>query len=150
MARSPTFARFASVLLALAMLIVMPAAASASSDELLATALTGAQEVPAADPDGIGAAAVLINPDTGRVCWAYAVKRVAPILAAHIHRGVAGVNGPVLVTLAAPRAGTVYSIGCTSASPVLAAEIVATPANFYVNVHNADFPGGALRGQLHG
>jgi hypothetical protein len=26
--------------------------------------------------------------------------------------------------------------------------IVADPASFYVNVHNGDFPGGAVRGQL--
>jgi hypothetical protein len=26
--------------------------------------------------------------------------------------------------------------------------IAANPANYYVNVHNAPFPGGAVRGQL--
>jgi hypothetical protein len=27
-------------------------------------------------------------------------------------------------------------------------DILANPAGFYVNVHNPDFPGGAIRGQL--
>jgi hypothetical protein len=29
-----------------------------------------------------------------------------------------------------------------------AKDIVQTPENYYVNVHNAEYPGGAVRGQL--
>ena len=35
-----------------------------------------------------------------------------------------------------------------SADPALLAQIVANPGQYYVNVHNARFPGGALRCQL--
>ena len=41
-----------------------------------------------------------------------------------------------------------YSIGCTTVDPGLVAAIVADPEAYYVNVHNAPFPNGALRGQL--
>ena len=30
----------------------------------------------------------------------------------------------------------------------LAQEILSSPEDYYVNVHNAEYPGGALRGQL--
>jgi hypothetical protein len=37
---------------------------------------------------------------------------------------------------------------CTALDPAKATALVAKPQDFYVNVHNAPFPGGALRGQL--
>ena len=65
--------------------------------------------------------------------------------AAHIHRGAAGVPGPVVIPLNVSMlsGGTVAGI-----SQGLVDEIVANPGNFYVNVHNASFGGGAVRGQL--
>jgi hypothetical protein len=38
--------------------------------------------------------------------------------------------------------------GCTFTDPALAAEIMANPGNYYVNVHTTDFPAGLVRGQL--
>ena len=38
----------------------------------------------------------------------------------------------------------------TVTDPKIAADILANPAGFYVNLHTADFPGGAVRGQLFG
>ena len=40
------------------------------------------------------------------------------------------------------------SAQCATADPALAAEIVANPSGFYVNVHTTPFPDGAIRGQL--
>lgn len=36
----------------------------------------------------------------------------------------------------------------TASSTELVRDILANPAGFYVNVHNAEFPNGTVRGQL--
>jgi hypothetical protein len=107
----------------------------------------GAAEVPnPGDPDGSGTALITLNQGQGLVCWELTADGIAPATAAHIHRGAAGVPGPVVVPLSPPTSGS--SSGCRSADPALIKEIRQHPENFYVNVHNADFPAGALRGQL--
>ena len=110
--------------------------------------LTGAEEVPGpGDPDGSGRAEVSISDRLDQVCYEIAgVTGIAPATMAHIHRGAKGVAGPVVVTLEPPTDG--HSKACTKASESIADEIKATPSGFYVNVHNAEFPNGAIRGQL--
>ena len=121
-------------------------AAATQASKAFTAVLTGAAEAPApGDTDGNGAAAVSITPDSGEVCVDLRVGNIATATAAHIHRGAAGVAGPVVITLTAPNP---TSATCVPAGAALAAEIAATPAAFYVNVHNGDFPGGAVRGQL--
>jgi hypothetical protein len=41
-----------------------------------------------------------------------------------------------------------FGEGCAAADPALALDIVMNPWNYYVNVHNPDYPPGAIRGQL--
>ena len=64
---------------------------------------------------------------------------------AHIHVGQEGVPGPVVQPLEEPADGT--SMGC-EVDPMLADALVDNPSNYYVNVHNAPFMAGAIRGQL--
>ena len=113
----------------------------------LATTLTGEQEVPVrGDLDGIGFATVTVNPGQGLVCYELSVSGIAPAAAAHIHEAPVGMAGPVVVGLQPPTDGS--SGGCVEVSRTLAKDILKNPADYYVNVHNAEFPGGALRGQL--
>lgn len=108
--------------------------------------LTGAAEVPGpGDPDGRGHANVRIKRD--RVCTTVVVKNIQAASAAHIHRGAAGTAGPVVVHLQAPSDGA--SSSCAHVDRALAVEIARHPGRFYVNVHNAAYPAGAVRGQLH-
>jgi len=76
----------------------------------------------------------------------------APILG-HIHRGAAGVTGPVVVPffMTAVPAGIFALAGTVpNVDPALARQIRAAPRDYYVNLHTAEFPAGAVRGQLHG
>lgn len=140
-----------ALLVALALFATTNTTAFAHDDDddevELAAELTGAAEVPGpGDPDGEGEAEIEIDVRTGRICFELEVEDIAPATAAHIHRGPRGVAGPLVVNLTPPTDGE--SEGCVAADPALAREIATNPSQFYVNVHNADFPKGALRGQL--
>lgn len=111
------------------------------------TALVGNQEVPGpGDPDGTGTAKITADATTNSVCYDITVQRIATATAAHLHRGSAGVAGPPVVTFKAPTNGA--SSECLRVDKALAASIIADPSAFYVNIHTADYPNGAIRGQL--
>lgn len=129
-------------------LAVAVAGTAAASTTVIVTRLTGEVEVPIGDLDGTGVAAVRFDADTGEVCWTYKVRDVATIFAAHIHVGPAGVAGPVVIPFTPPNPTSGVSTGCTTADPALVSAILSNPSGYYVNTHNADFPAGALRGQL--
>ena len=107
----------------------------------LGAVLVGGNEVPGpGDPDGYGLADVGVR--RTEICWRISVSGVEPVAAAHIHAGPRGVTGPVVVTL------DPYRSGCTDVRRRLARFIRQQPGDFYVNVHTAEFPAGAVRGQL--
>ena len=108
------------------------------------TTLSGAEEVHPADPDGFGFADIRLNVGQERVCWQIWYQDITAPFAAHIHRAPTGSNGGVVVNLTSPS----IEGGCTTADPGLIQEIIDYPDRFYVNVHNSDYPPGALRGQL--
>jgi hypothetical protein len=122
------------------------AGAAAAADTTLKAAMTGANETPPADPKGSGTATVKVS-DAGQVCWDVTTKDLANPIAAHIHKGAAGVAGPPVVPLTAPDAKG-STKGCANADPALAKDLVAHPGDYYINVHTAAFKGGAIRGQL--
>lgn len=112
----------------------------------LAADLTGAAEVPGpGDPDGSGAATLTLNQGQSEICFAIEVRDIAAPTAAHIHAGEAGVAGGVVVHFDIASNGL---SGCVSVDAELIKVLRQTPAAYYVNVHNADFPPGAVRGQL--
>ena len=112
--------------------------------------LSGPVEVPPGDPDGTGLATFIIDPARSQLCFAIVVDRIMlPAIAAHIHVGPAGVAGPIVVPLTAPDANG-SSGGCVGGiDQQLLRAIRNHPRQYYVNVHTTDFPGGAVRGQLH-
>jgi hypothetical protein len=100
------------------------------------------------EPNAAGTAVLRLRKDAGLVCYRlHAEKVTLPTVAAHIHRGAAGINGPVVVPFTAPGADG-NSSGCSTAATGLIDEIAGNPAGFYVNVHTTEHPAGAIRAQL--
>ena len=115
----------------------------------LKTVMTGAMEVPGpADPDGRGEATIIVNPGKAQICYVLKVRDIDPATAAHIHIGLAGTApaNNVVLGLSAPADGD--SEGCETVSRSLADAIRKSPQSYYVIVHNASYPAGAIRGQL--
>ncbi|MEE8478174.1 MAG: CHRD domain-containing protein, partial [Gemmatimonadales bacterium] len=119
----------------------------------LSAVLDGAGEVPGpGDDDGSGTATVSI---TGtKVTFSFTVANIDMPTAAHIHSGAAGVAGGVVVDLLGNGVltdnsdGTFTATGMVDIDAQLASDISTTPEGFYVNVHNAAFAPGAIRGNL--
>ena len=129
-----------------AALLAAPAL-SAEGGRKLDTKLSGAAEVPGpGDSDGGGTASVTVNAGRNQVCYTLGVTGIDTATMAHIHKAAVGDAGPVVVALTAPADGS--SKGCATIARDLALDILKSPANYYVNVHNESFPNGALRGQL--
>jgi len=100
------------------------------------------------EPNAKGTAVVRVRKDAGLVCYRLHAESITlPAVAAHIHRGGATANGPVVVPFQAPAANG-NSDGCATAQAAIIDEILGNPANFYVNVHTQEHPAGAMRAQL--
>lgn len=156
----------------LALTAWIPPAAAGHLNPVLEAELNGREEVRAdasnngmvGDPDGRGKAYVFgIDDDPKTLCYALVdIKKVGELeqppgngRAAHIHEGTQGVNGPIVANLAWPQDGQAGD--CLTESEVgkfptgefgIVQRILKNPQNFYVNLHNAEYPAGAIRGQL--
>jgi hypothetical protein len=123
-------------------------AAAPKGGRPLSATLTGAAEKPkAGDPDAKGTATVRVNLGQSQVCYDLQVSGVATPTMAHIHKAPPSEAGPVAIPLETPGADGKAS-GCATADAAVVKDILQNPSAYYVNVHNAEFPAGALRGQL--
>jgi hypothetical protein len=152
-------------------------ASAGHANPVLSADLDGRQEVAGddrskgmvGDPNGRGEAYVFGidgDPDRQTLCYVLVVDKVAETdlapgdgRAAHIHEGAPGENGPVVANLAWPEDGQAadcleadaerggIAVFADGTSP---ADILANPGDYYVNVHNTEYPAGAIRGQLGG
>jgi hypothetical protein len=137
---------------AVAIVAALPAAAQTTTRCTALAVLKAGNEVPASGSQATGATLVRINGTS--VSFATVISNPARevFTRGHIHRGAAGVNGPIEVTLLEGAMNTRRLITqFDTGAPMMGfdpAEICANPAGFYVNYHTTDFPGGAIRGQL--
>src|SRR5918994_1094622 len=140
------------VLLALAAVgLLIPTLSGAAATQLSAK-LKGNEEVGGGDPNGRGEAFVAVKkPSKRKRCFYLSWDKIEPPTAAHIHKGAKGVDGPIKGTLFEDPNGLNASAvdGCVKKiKKRIAKKLRRAPENFYVNVHNAEFPDGAIRGQL--
>ncbi|MFI7601390.1 CHRD domain-containing protein [Actinoplanes sp. NPDC049681] len=146
-----------------------PAAASPSTQDLASgvrrsrqrpryfvAALRGGNEVPVAGGPAVGdkdgRATGLVRVQGNRVTFAFSWKHIGAPTLGHIHQGRSGVNGDVkvpLFTTAMPKTVTAAAGVTTVSDPAIADALRTRPDGFYLNLHTAEFPGGAVRGQLH-
>jgi hypothetical protein len=128
-------------------LLLLGLAASPASAAItpLTANMNGAKEVPGpGDPDGSGFAVVSFKPDAV-VCVDVAYQNISTPTAMHIHLGRVQEAGPIVVDLSSALA---TGRACVATSQDVWNAIQAKPERYYVNVHTADFPAGAIRGQL--
>jgi CHRD domain len=106
--------------------------------------LTGDQEVPANTSTAVGTGTISVAAD-GSVSGSVTAPTLQ-VMAAHIHVGAAGVNGPVIIPLTGGPGG-VWSV---PAGAKLTAEQMESykAGNLYVNIHTAEHKGGEIRTQL--
>ena len=131
-------------------LTLLAFAATGVTASTLGAVLTGSQEVPdPGDPDAFGHSTVVFNEARTEVTITTVVGGIESVTAAHIHTGVAGVPGPVLIGFASGSMPFVNGASVTlPVDPEVANAILANPSGYYVNLHNGTFPNGAVRGQL--
>lgn len=110
-------------------------------------ALSPAQTFPLPDSDAGGEGALTFDLTTGAVTGGVTVEGIEATLA-HIHRGYAGVAGPVIVDFA--RSSADPNRWEPVAGGMLTAEQMDDlfAGRLYVNVHSAAYPAGEIRGQI--
>ena len=120
-----------------------------SSSKALFAVLTGAKEPGGGDPNGRGSFTAVI--DGNRLCYGLTNRNIEDPGAAHIHEGGRRVAGDVVVPLQQPSSGDPgASSDCVRIARSLGRAILQNPNRYYVNVHTAGLPDGAIRGQLFG
>ena len=112
--------------------------------------MTGADEFPGPGvKDGIGSFVINIAGTKG--CYDLKATLGEKPLKAHIHSGVKGASGPVLVDLMPtfePGESAFEGKSCVDLPADTVTKLLANPSGFYVNVHTDLHPDGAIRGQL--
>jgi hypothetical protein len=113
--------------------------------------LRGANEVPPNGSTAFGTALLTFDTVNNTIAFEANTTGITSPSAAHIHPGVAGAMGGVLIGFAtSPSAFTGGRIKgmLTGVDATQMSNIIANPAGFYFNVHSSSFPGGEIRGQL--
>jgi CHRD domain len=151
--------RFAA--LVLAMLLVSAIPAGADTEVKFVIPLTAVDPVTGevtGDPDGRGKAEFTFNTEQGTVCYEIEVEGISQPIepapgvgSAHIHFLATGGIAVDLETDFQPdKSDEFKASGCVEVDSTLLQAILENPDQFYVNIHNVEFPGGALAGLLSG
>jgi hypothetical protein len=145
-----------------------------AEQRIFVTHLSGDEEVPLRETLAQGQAVFHLREDGTQLEYFLIVANIENVVAAHIHVGAEGINGPVVAFLFGPAPpgggqedgplaqGTITAanlVGPLAGQPLSALIAEITVGNTYVNVHTddgvpppntgpGDFPGGEIRGQI--
>lgn len=132
------------------------AGGDSGAERIASTNLRGKFEVPGpGDPDGKGQFSAVIT--NTQLCYSLSSRKIGGATAAHIHFGDPTVAGPITVQLLTPNRNGVSDCIMpvpdadddeTTLSETELNDIRDSLELYYVNVHSAEFPSGAVRGQL--
>jgi hypothetical protein len=114
---------------------------------VLVALLSGTEEVPVADTDGTGFARLTFDTTANTLSYSIVVQNIEQATLSHIHTGFNGANGPILVDFN-PTFTNGIATGTVAVDNTTLNNILNNAPQFYVNVHNGPFPGGAVRGQV--
>lgn len=129
-----------------ALCLALWGATVATAGTTLSTDLVGSEERPGpGDPDGTGFVTLTLNQGKGEICFELTLSGIDAATAGHIHKAPAGEFGSVFVPLFGSEGP---GAKCVTATKAQIKEIRRSPGMFYVNIHTAAYPNGALRGQL--
>lgn len=117
--------------------------AAADGKTVLTAHLTGAGQT--SGGSATGKADFRAEVEDGAFCYTLIQTGLKPTMA-HIHSGAAGSDGKVVLPLeiTTPEDGD----RCAAVTADQLTAILTEPEKFYVNIHTAEFPKGAVRGQL--
>ncbi len=135
-----------------ALLLLAPSGALATS-ATYTVSMSGAQEIGGAgDPDGTASGTITLDDVSGVISWSFSYASIDAPTLMHIHgpSAPAGVNAGVFIGLGVATSGGAGTLISSLVHGNLAqvTQILNSPDTFYVNIHNASFPGGAVRGQV--
>jgi hypothetical protein len=122
------------------------------------TALDPVTGVVTGDPDGRGTAQFTFDTQQGTVCYELEVEGIAEPVepapglgSAHIHfLATGGIAVDLEADFQPDQRDEFKASGCVPVDSALRQAIVENPDQYYVNIHNVEFPGGALAGLLSG
>jgi CHRD domain len=149
--------RFAGLVVVMLLLSAIPA--GADTEVKITTTLTAINPLTGeetGDPDGSGKAEFTFDTDQGTVCYELEVEGItepvepAPGLgSAHIHfLATGGIAVDLEADFQPDQSDEFKASGCVEVDSALLQTILENPDQFYVNIHNVEFPGGALSGLL--
>lgn len=113
--------------------------------ETIELTLTGDAEIPG--PGSSGTAQATLTYDGDQLCLDGTTSGVGVLTNGHVHAGPAGESGPVVVDFGIRTDGDGPFQGCARVGAE-GGVVFTEPAAYYVNLHTAEFPDGAVRAQL--
>jgi hypothetical protein len=123
----------------------VPSTSAATEVQTLELVLTGDTEVPG--PGSAGTAEATLTYDGDELCVTGDTTDVGALIGGHVHAGLVGESGAIMIDLGIETDGDGPFEGCATVGAE-GGVVLVDPTSYYLNLHTAEFPEGAVRAQL--